>query len=198
MKSRLDLYTQEFRPRRQWGTLPQILLAWGLLSLLLLTYGLYSNWQHQRQSRQLAQLQGQLSVVKAEASRLEAQLAKHQPSPALVALLKEKQLRADGMQLMLQRLDQLAPERVQSYADLLADLAQIMSPQLSLERIQVEQERISLAGETRSSQEVPAWVDRFKQTHTLSGKQFSELALSRDKEGRLLFELRGTPQEKAQ
>ena len=36
MKIRINLYGDEFRPRRQWGTLPQMALAWGLCLLVLL------------------------------------------------------------------------------------------------------------------------------------------------------------------
>ena len=46
------------------------------------------------------------------------------------------------------------------------------------------------------SQDVPAWVNRFKQTPSLAGKQFGELTLSRDKEGRLAFQLSGIEREK--
>lgn len=40
MKLRVNLYTDEFRPKRLWLTLPQMLLGWlGLLVLLLAWWG---------------------------------------------------------------------------------------------------------------------------------------------------------------
>lgn len=77
-----------------------------------------------------------------------------------------------------------------------ADLSRIRDPQLSLQRIEIADGYVNLSGFAGRSQDVPAWVNRFKQTPSLAGKQFGELTLSRDKEGRLAFQLSGIEREK--
>jgi hypothetical protein len=79
MKIRINLYGDEFRPRRQWGTLPQMALAWGLCLLVLLVAQL--TLQH-LQSRQRADNQQQeltLNALRSEGERLLASRPKRQP-----------------------------------------------------------------------------------------------------------------------
>ena len=74
MKIRINLYGDEFRPRRQWGTLPQMVLAWGLCLLVLVVAQL--TLQH-LQSRQRADNQQQeltLNALRSEGERLLAEL----------------------------------------------------------------------------------------------------------------------------
>ena len=46
----------------------------------------------------------------------------------------------------------------------MADLARLRDPRLSLQRLEISDGRINLAGVAERSQDVPAWVNRFKQT----------------------------------
>ncbi|MBZ6074117.1 MSHA biogenesis protein MshI [Aeromonas schubertii] len=195
MKNRINLYGPEFRPRRQWASLSQMMLAWGGVLLLLLGVAAYLGWQQSAlDARQLA-LESELGQLRAESARLDAELARRQPSAALSAELTALREQVSGMELMLQQLGVLAPERGQSHALLLRELAGLSASGLALERIRVEGDRITLGGETRSSEEVPAWVARFGETRTLAGKAFPEFLLSRDPKGRLLFQLGSLPKE---
>ena len=49
MKIRINLYAEEFRPRRQWATLPQMVLVWALCLLLLGASWLTVHWLLGRQ-----------------------------------------------------------------------------------------------------------------------------------------------------
>ncbi|MEW7865840.1 MSHA biogenesis protein MshI [Aeromonas diversa] len=195
MKTRINLYGPEFRPRRQWASLAQMMLAWGGALLLLLGMGAYLSWQQSELDARQRQLDAELSRLGAESARLDAELARHQPSAALASELTGLRDQIGGMELMLQQLGALAPERGQSHALLLRELAGLSAPGLSLQRIRVEGEHISLGGETHSSEEVPAWVARFGETRSLAGKAFPEFLLSRDPKGRLLFQLGSLPKE---
>lgn len=196
MKTEINLYTSEFQPKRQLFSLTHMVWLWGSVLLVLSAIGLYSYWLLIIQSEQALALKNDLTSAQNEIRRLNEKLENHKASPILLAELKEKQTQVAGWQLMLQRLDELAPEKVGSYANLMMDLTQIQSNQLSLYGIQVTEGEINLAGVTRSSQDVPAWVDRFKETHALQGKQFTEMELVRDEQGHLHFSLTGIPQEK--
>ncbi|MFE8730195.1 PilN domain-containing protein, partial [Aeromonas hydrophila] len=99
-------------------------------------------------------------------------------------------------QELLCQLGSLSLQKSQGYAGVMADLSRIRSSNLSLQRIEILEGRINLSGFAGRSQDVPAWVNRFKQAPTLMGKEFGELTLSRDKEGRLAFQLSGIAREK--
>lgn len=196
MKHHINLYGPEFRPKRQWASLNQMALSWGLCLLLLLAAALFYGWQQQGVSRELSQLQALLAIKRDEASRLDAELARHQADNQLQQQLVLKQEELGAMQGLMRQLGSLSLQKSQGYAGLMADLARLRDARLSLQRIEIREGRINLAGFAERSQDVPAWVNRFKQTPSLAGKQFGELTLSRDKGGQLAFQLSGIEREK--
>lgn len=195
MKHHINLYGPEFRPRRQWASLPQMSLVWGGVLLLLLAATLFYGWQQQGLDRELAGVRAQLDVQRAEARRLDAELARHQADAGLQQQLVDKREELGAKQALMQQLGSLSLQKSRGYAGVMADLARLRDARLSLQRIEISDGRINLSGVAERSQDVPAWVNRFKQTPTLAGAQFGELTLSRDKEGRLAFQLSGIARE---
>ncbi|MGY3859542.1 PilN domain-containing protein [Aeromonas intestinalis] len=196
MKRHINLYGAEFRPKRQWASLNQMALAWGSALLLLLVVAAFYGWQQQGVSRELGQLRVALDVKRGEAQRLDAELARHQADTQLQQQLVSRQEELSARQGLMQQLGYLSLQKSQGYAGLMADLARLRDARLSLQRIEISEGHINLSGFAERSQDVPAWVNRFKQTPSLAGKQFGELTLSRDKEGQLAFQLSGIEQEK--
>ena len=196
MKRHINLYGAEFRPKRQWASLNQMALAWGCALLLLLVVAAFYGWQQQGVSRELGQLRAALDVKRGEAQRLDAELVRHQADDQLRQQLVNKQEELSARQGLMQQLGSLSLQKSQGYAGLMADLARLRDARLSLQRIEINEGHINLSGFAERSQDVPAWVNRFKQTPSLAGKQFGELTLSRNKEGQLAFQLSGIEQEK--
>ncbi|MFQ2102169.1 PilN domain-containing protein [Aeromonas sanarellii] len=195
MKHHINLYGTEFRPRRLWASLPQMSLVWGGVLLLLLAATLFYGWQQQGLDRELAGVRAQLEVQRGEARRLDAELARHQADAGLQQQLADKREELGAKQALMQQLGSLSLQKSRGYAGVMADLARLRDARLSLQRIEISDGRINLSGVAERSQDVPAWVNRFKQTPTLAGAQFGELTLSRDKEGRLAFQLSGMARE---
>ena len=195
MKHHINLYGAEFRPRRLWASLPQMSLVWGGVLLLLLAATLFYGWQQQGLDRELAGVRAQLEVQRGEARRLDAELARHQADAGLQRQLADKREELGAKQALMQQLGSLSLQKSRGYAGVMADLARLRDARLSLQRIEISDGRINLSGVAERSQDVPAWVNRFKQTPTLAGAQFGELTLSRDKEGRLAFQLSGIARE---
>ncbi|WP_033135033.1 PilN domain-containing protein [Aeromonas finlandensis] len=196
MKRQINLYGAEFRPKQQWASLNQMALVWGCALLLILLAGVGYSWQQQQVSRALIQVNAKLELKRSEAQRLDAELARHQADPALQQQLINKQEDLTAKQGLMRQLGSLSLQKSQGYASVMADLSRIRSSNLSLQRIEINEGRINLSGFAGRSQDVPAWVNRFKQTPSLVGKEFGELTLSRDKEGRLTFQLSGIAREK--
>ena len=170
MKLRINLYAEEFRPRRQWATLPQMVLAWALCLLLLGASLLTVHWLLGRQQAANQQQELTLSALRLEGERLQAEQARRQPD---AALSQQNKVLAHQLLIKQQLLSSLtAREMLKSsgFAVLLADLARIRSPGIALQHIQFDEGRIALSGLATSSQDVPAWVNRFAGTEALSGK----------------------------
>ncbi|MGL4717160.1 MAG: PilN domain-containing protein [Aeromonas sp.] len=195
MKRQINLYSAEFRPARQWVSLNQMALAWGCALLLILLLGVTYSWQQQQVSRALAQRSAELESKRSEAQRLDAELARHQADPRLQQQLVNKQDQLTAKQALMHQLGNLILQKSAGYASVMADLSRIRNSNLSLQRIEINEGRINLSGFASRSQDVPAWVNRFKQTSSLAGREFGELTLSRDKEGHLTFQLSGIVRE---
>ena len=76
MKIRINLYAEEFRPRRQWATLPQMVLVWALCLLLLGASWLTVHWLLGRQQAANQQQELTLSALRLEGERLQAEQAR--------------------------------------------------------------------------------------------------------------------------
>ncbi len=156
---------------------------------------LFYGWQQRGVDRELAQVRALLDVQRGEATRLDAALARHRADGQLQQQLVDKREELAAKQALIRQLGSLSLQKSQGYAGVMADLARLRDARLSLQRIEISDGRINLSGVAERSQDVPAWVNRFKQTPSLAGKQFGELTLSRDKAGQLAFQLSGIARE---
>lgn len=189
MKIRINLYGDEFRPRRQWATLPQMVGSWLLVLLLIAGSLLGLNQLHAGQQAGNQQQELALNALRLEGERLVAEQARHKPDAELHRQNKQLQHQVQIKQLLLHSLSARAMLKSSGFAVLLNDLARIRSPGIALQHIQLDEGRVELAGLAASSQDVPAWVNRFTEAESLTGKEFSELQISRDAQGQLSFRL---------
>lgn len=189
MKLRINLYGDEFRPRKQWATLPQMAGCW--LLVLLLIAGSVLGLKQLQAGQQAANQQQELALnaLRQEGERLVAELARHKPDTELHRQNAQLQHQVQIKQLLLHSLAARAMLKSSGFAVLLNDLARIRSPGIALQHIQLDEGRVQLAGLAASSQDVPAWVNRFTEAESLTGKEFSELQISRDAQGQLSFRL---------
>ncbi len=191
MKLRINLYSDEFRPKRIGFALPQLVQCWVLVLLLLIGCGGYLQWllEHQQQVTQGLELG--VANQRQEAERLTLELATRHPDTALQRQVTDTHAELEGKQALLDNLAGRQQLKSQGFARVLEDLARLHGNGISLQHIQLQGERISLQGVARRSQDVPAWVDQFTRTQTLSGRRFEQLLMSRDGGGNLLFQLNG-------
>ncbi len=198
MKLRINLYADEFRPKRLWCSLPQLLLIWATVLLLILSCALYLQYRLRSQQQATQALELSFTTQQQEVERLNRLLEAHKPDASLAQQVAEHQSELETKQSLLDNLAGRNLLKSQGFALVLEELARIRSPEIALQRIQLQGERISLQGLTSRSQEVPAWLNRFAGTRGLSGRRFDELLMSRDSQGNLQFQLNSRPQDTVQ
>ena len=198
MKLRINLYSDEFRPKRLYLALPQLVRCWVLMLLLLLGSGGYLQWRLDQQQQVIQSLALGVTNQQQETQRLSQELASRHPDMALQRKVTEFQSELEAKQALLDNLAGRQQLKSQGFAMVLGDLARLQGPGISLQRIQLQGEQISLQGIARRSQDVPAWVNRFAGTQGLSGRRFDELLMSRDGQGNLQFQLNSHPQDPVQ
>ena len=191
MKLRINLYSDEFHPKRLWLTLPQLVSCWGVALLLLVGCGSYLQWLQTQQLQVTQSLESVVSEQRQEAERLSRELLSRHPDQALQRKVSELRTELEAKQALLDNLAGRQRLKSQGFAMVLEDLARLHGSGISLQHIQVRGDDISLQGVARRSQDVPAWVNQFTDTKGLSGRSFEELLMSRDSSGNLLFQLNG-------
>lgn len=70
MKLRINLYADEFRPKRLWCSLPQLLLIWATVLLLILSCALYLQYRLRSQQQATQALELSFTTQQQEVERL--------------------------------------------------------------------------------------------------------------------------------
>lgn len=189
MKLRINLYPPECYPKRQYLDLYQMVMILGGSLLLLLGLGLWLGHQASGLAAQVREQDALQQQMHQAIEAAQAKLGARVPNPQLQAELKSVGDDLLAKQALLEHLHDWMPWRSHGFAQTLEDLARIHSASISLKRIEIEKQGLSLTGTAASSAELPAWLARFSDAPSLAGKQFNVLAMARDKKGILQFEL---------
>ena len=197
MKLRINLYPPEFYPKRQYLDLFQMAMILGCSLLLLLLISVWLGYQSSGLAAQVREQDALQQQMQQAIAATQAKLGARVPNPQLQAELKSLGDDLLAKQELLEHLHDWMPWRSHGFAQTLEDLARIHSATISLKRIEIEKQGLSLTGTAASSAELPAWLARFSKAPSLAGKQFNVLAMERDKKGILQFQL-SSQREKVQ
>jgi hypothetical protein len=189
MKLRINLYTEEFVPKRHSLDFARmVLILCGAIVLLLLS----GWWLHHRAAGLVAQVREQDALqgqIRQAIGSMQGRLGARTATPALQTELKGLGEELLTKQALLEHLHDWMPWRSHGFAQTLEDLARIHSANISLKGIQIEKGKLSLSGAAASSEDFPLWLGRFASAPSLSGKQFHVMSMVRDEKGILRFEL---------
>ncbi len=196
MKQRINFYTDDFKPKREYLTLENMMMAWfAAIILVLALYNLESkkvtiaktNYQmaekrEQHQQRQLQSLQSSFAE-RGDAVVLEKTLEAFQAN--LVQrefVLEQLGLKADGM--------------AKGVASLMRDLADRPIKDLWLTEIEINQGQLSLSGLTKDVEKIPQLIKRLQKLKSIHDRRFARLAVNQveDQKGMLSFTLQSTNQ----
>lgn len=189
MKTRINLYLPELRPKRHKLSLSHIVLVWcAMLAFLLLAeavvQGLLLQSTHQQQA-----LQQHISELDAQTKTLNTQLEQRHPSGVLEHELKLRREELLSKQQLQFHLTQLGALQNQGFAVWLYDLSHARAPGIALQSFDIENDQLRLQGEAASNDAVPAWLSRFSEHPKLRDRTFSTLQVERQKSGVLQFRL---------
>jgi len=196
MKQQVNFYTDEFKPKKDFLSLANMLVIWVLGIVLTLVF--YSveiektamikkNWlkaqeMEQHQKRQLASLQ------KGFASRGDAVV--------LEKTMQDLQVRLQQRNFVLEQLGLRAEGMRKGVAGLMESLARITFDDLWLTEIQVNHGQLSVSGMTTDVEKVPQLIQQLQVIKSLQDKRFSRLEVKGhdEHEGVLQFTLQSENQ----
>ena len=185
MIQQVNLYTSELRPRQQRLSAARAL---GIAVVLILVIAGYAAWlSHER--RQLAQEvtgteQQNVRLDEAVASLSEA-VERRQPDPELEAALQRISETLARRQRLLERVEGLVVSPGQGFSPQMAGLARQIPENVWLTGIVLEAQpqRIQIEGRTRTSAQVPLYLEQLGQAPAFTGRTFGVFRLDRPDEG---------------
>lgn len=189
MKTRVNLYTQEFQPKQERLSLNHV-LAISLASLVLMLVLVFVARQDTATVQaQVGMAKLQLTELEEEVQGLTTKVAQHVQNPALeqqLALLNSRlQYRHD----VLSQLSSLALVQSSGFSILMSDLARLRDKDIRLSQIRLAGETMTLVGIARNHAAIPRWIRLFEKGTSLEGREFNKLHITRNSDDIIAFTL---------
>ena len=147
------------------------------LLVVALTWLFYLYEEHNSQQL-LTQSQAYLKQTQQQLNVVKQQLADKQNKSHLIDELKVLQQEILHKQQVFDYLENTSMHTKTDYADVMRDLAAYHEPQIWLDQIKFEGQKVILKGRTQQAKFLPIWLANLKQSSFFKGKEFSVLELS--------------------
>ncbi|KXO11277.1 MSHA biogenesis protein MshI [Moritella sp. JT01] len=189
MKNRVNLYTQAFKPKKEYLTLMQAVVAItsALVVMLALVYMAENDKAVLEQKVKWAK--NQLIEQEAEVADLSNQVSLHVQNPALIQQLARLRTRLQYRDELLVQLSDLALVQSSGFAILMSDLALQRDRDIRLNQIRLSGDRMTLTGIARTHEAIPRWIRKFSQGKSLQGREFNLLNINRNSDDVIAFTL---------
>ena len=162
---------------------PEVLVGIGVGILFLAITAIESYHNHQLyQQHQL--LEQQLQVTTAHLNELQSRLSQQTPDNTLLLELQQTQQRYQSLSHILELLSDDQTDQSLGFSRYLAALADQAQRDVWLTRIQIDtdQNDISLHGSTFQPEQIPALLERLKNSSAFKGRHFARLMIQQNPE----------------
>jgi len=193
MKTRVNLYTQAFRPKKERFTLAQGLVIIVSAILLMLTLTVLSENDITASAAKVSNVKQQVAALESEVDVLSDKVARHVQNPALSQQLELLKTRLKYRDELLVQLSQLAEVQSSGFAILMSDLARQRDKDIRLNQIRLAGSSMTLQGIARNHDAIPRWIGKFSAGKSLQGREFSQLNISRNEDDIIAFTLTNSP-----
>lgn len=188
MKQRVNLYTPELRPTREWWSLNQLVGASALALLIMLLAGGGLRWSLASEQAALESKRQETAELQLLVEQMEASLADRRLDPALQSSVDQLERQMRQRRDLVNRTEQLTSDARTGFSPYLSSLARQSDNALWLTRIRLNliSGNLRLQGETASGDQVPRYMHRLKQEPLFSGRRFGDFALEREEQAQTL------------
>ena len=189
MKTRVNLYTLAFRPKKEYLTLVQAVAIIAVTLVLMLTLVYVAENDKAALELQVKAAKNKLIEQEAEVADLSNQVSLHVQNPALTQQLALLQTRLQYRDALLVQLSDLSLVQSSGFAILMSDLALQRDRDIRLNKIRLSGDSMTLTGIARTHEAIPRWIRKFSQGKSLQGREFSLLNINRNSDDVIAFTL---------
>ncbi|WP_438864652.1 PilN domain-containing protein [Neptunicella sp.] len=187
MKSRVNLFVDELRPKVALFTLNFVSFVWTAALLLMLFIWFWVGQNATSVKDQLAEKNAQNAMLQTRLTDLSQQLSKRKEDPQLLAKISELKQDIHDKQYVVQAINQLDGLESQNFPAIMTDLASIHQPNLWLTQIKVENNKVYLQGRVTDPSVIPIWLRKLGQSTFFAGQDFGQAQIQRQQDEQLHF-----------
>lgn len=187
MKSRVNLFVDELRPRVALFTLNFVSFVWTVALLLMLFIWFWVGQNATSVKDQLAEKNAQNAMLQTRLTDLSQQLSKRREDPQLLAQIAHLKQDIQDKQYVLQAIGKLDQLESQNFPAIMTDLATVHQPNLWLTQIKVENNKVHLQGRVTDPSVIPSWLKQLGQSTFFAGQDFGQAQIQRQQDEQLHF-----------
>ncbi|XOZ33292.1 PilN domain-containing protein [Halomonadaceae bacterium KBTZ08] len=195
MKQSVNLYTDAFRPSREWLTLRLALVLVAAVVLVIAATGGVLRYQLAGAQARLSELERRETQKQEAVEALQEQVEARQKDPALEQQIARLEQRVQDRRRLVERADSVAQANSEGFSPYLEGLARQTLEGLWLTRIRVDlmRDRLGVVGRTRDGQNVPEYLQRLQDEPVFAGRRFARFNIERPEgDAPLRFEVAST------
>lgn len=189
MKTRINLYSAEFKPKKEKLNLAQLISINILVLVVMLILSFLSISERDEIQLQVQKIDSDIIVQRQNNVELANKAAKNITNPGLeqqLVILKSKLTYQQGVLALLSGLSDV---KHSGFSILMTDLARLRDSDIRLQQIQLNNSEMTFKGLARNHQAIPRWVRQFNQGMSLQDRKFSQLHIGRNDNDDITFTL---------
>ena len=188
MKSRINFYSDEFKPENVLITLRRTLFSWVLLSLLLILTTLSFEYFNQTSHTEANQLKAKIDQHKQAIQLAQQNLQRKREQSTLVSRIKQKQQELKEKEQLLASLDNRFEQEPVDYEQVMIELATHVHSDVWLTEFHLSGSGLTLNGLATDGSAIPVWFAGLNNSYYFSNKAFSQLEFDEQGEA-VLFQI---------
>ncbi len=188
MKSRINLYRDEFKPQFVWISATNS-LVFGVLTLLIMGGVYFAAWQSQQsRTQELVQIQNDIASRERQLDELTKQLTLRQKNPVLLAKLDNQKIRLSTAKNLADKLANLSKLQAKPFSSALTSFAEVNDSKVWLTSFKINDQEIEIQGNINEPGALPSWLKSIGKTSFFNSRDFRAATVFRT-DGQLGFKI---------
>ena len=189
MKTRVNFYFEEFRPKTYLINIGFTALLWSIAALIVIAAAISANGKNEAVKRELMIAENAIDDKRKVLTMLAGARDDQNQDPALLADIERFQQEFNLKKRIVNELSGRETQKSSGYSELMLDLARVHQQGIWLTQIRLDGANIRIEGGASNSSAVPQWVNKLSDASFFSGAEFAQARMFRDEEQQLHFVL---------
>jgi Tfp pilus assembly protein PilN len=179
MKTRIDLYRDEFKPQFIWLSATNT-IVFGVIALIVMGAIYFTIWQDQQtQQQKLAQVKSTIESKQRDLDKLSKQLTLRKTDPVLLAKLLRQKMKLFTAKHLAEKLDSLSVLQERPFSSALNSFAEVNNSDVWLTSFKVNNKHILIEGNISEPGALPVWLKSIGKTDFFNNRNFGAATVLR-------------------